>query len=75
MPKPLLEIGEKRYYMHSEVTVTKVWENFHLAEIKGSNNEQLFYVDICTLTLEASMACSLSLGLFGEDKYECSTIY
>lgn len=65
MSERLPAIGEKRYYMHKEIIVIKVWEHFHLAEIKTLDNEQLSYVDICTLTLEPILTNSISLGLFG----------
>lgn len=61
--------------MHREVIIIKVWEHFHLAEVKVLDNEQLSYVDICTLTLEPIFINSISLGLFGEDSNECYAFY
>lgn len=63
---PLL--GEIKYYMNEKVSVMKIWDSFHLAEIKELQSEQCLIVDICTLTDYPNHAQSISLWLLGGSK-------
>lgn len=75
MSKRLLMVGEKRYFMHKEVTVIKVWDYFHLAEIKELASQQSIFVDVCALTIDPDFTNSISLRFFGEEENECSAFY
>ena len=51
MLKCLPKIGEKYYFMNSEIIVLKVWDCFHIAKIRNLADEKPFYVDFCALSL------------------------
>jgi len=61
----LPEIGERCYYMHKEVMVTRVWECFHLVKIKDLVDEHSLLVDKCTLTLKPNFTNSIPLTIWG----------
>ncbi|NYB73419.1 hypothetical protein HZF24_04615 [Sedimentibacter hydroxybenzoicus DSM 7310] len=75
MLERLLMAGEKYYFMHKEVTIIKVWDCFHLAEIKELISQRSLLVDICTLTINPNYTNSISLRLFLEEENECSEFY
>ncbi|MDF3005319.1 MAG: hypothetical protein K0S22_1791 [Oscillospiraceae bacterium] len=75
MSKRLPKIGEKCYFMQKEVIIIKVWDYFHLAEIKEVSSEQSLLVDVCTLTLKPDSTNSISLRLFREKTNERFAFY
>ena len=75
MPKRLPATGEKYFFKQEEVTVMRVWDCFHLVEIKDRTSRQPLCVDICTLTDEPDFTNTISLKYFGKDTNERSAFY
>jgi hypothetical protein len=75
MSKHLPAVGSKCYFMHKQVTVLKVWGCFQLAEIKEIDGEQLYLVDVCTLSRKPNITKSISLRLFEEEEHEHFALY
>ena len=57
-------IGDAYYYMQNKVSVLNVWDYFYLVEVEDLTNQNVFYVDSCSLTNEPDISSSLSLRLF-----------
>jgi len=68
MPRHLPAVGEKRYFMHKEVTIIKVWDCFQLAEIREETEQETLVVDFCTLTNQPNYANSIPLRLLGRER-------
>lgn len=68
--KNIPKIGDKRFLMHREVIVTKVYSLFRLIKVRYTGETMEFCVDACALTNEPDYTNSISLGLFKnkEDK-------
>lgn len=66
--KCIPQIGEIKYYMKLKVSVVKIWNNFHLAEVKELQSKQYLIVDICTLSDYPNRAQSISIWLLGGSK-------
>lgn len=62
------QIGEIKYYMKAEVLVVRIWDSFHLAEVKELQSKQCLIVDICTLSDYPSHTKTISLWLLGGSK-------
>ena len=58
------DVGDKRYYMHREVSILKVWDCVHLMEVVDSSSSESFYIDVCTLSNEPDWSCSISMRSF-----------
>jgi hypothetical protein len=66
--KCIPRIGEIKYYMKAKVSVERIWDSFHLAEIKELQSKQCLIVDICTLSDYPNHTKSISLWLLGGSK-------
>lgn len=68
MTECIPQIGEIKYYMKAKVSVVRIWNSFHLAEVKELQSKQCLIVDICTLSDYPNHAKSISLWLLGGSK-------